>query len=68
MIVNKFAEMLAKRKLNKRDVVRITGLDNHTINRLYKGETSRVELKTLDLICYALECNVEDIFYYTPER
>lgn len=68
MIVNKFAEMLAKRKLNKRDVVRITGLDNHTINKLYKGETSRVELKTLDLICYALECNVEDIFYYTPER
>ena len=68
MIVNKFAEMLAKRKLNKRDVVRITGLDNHTINKLYKGETSRIELKTLDLICYALECNVEDIFYYTPER
>lgn len=64
MIENRFAKLLSEKKLTCRDVVKMTNLDNHTINKLYKGITTRVELNTLDKLCYALECDTNDIFKY----
>lgn len=53
-----------EKNLDKRDIVKMTGLGNHTVNKLYKGETTRVGLDTLDKLCYALECDTNDIFKY----
>ena len=66
MIENYFAKLLGERKLDRRDIVKITGLDNHTVNKIYKGETTRIELSTLDKLCYALNCQTNDIFKYIP--
>ena len=66
MIENHFAKLLGERKLDRRDIVKITGLDNHTVNKIYKGETTRIELSTLDKLCYALNCQTNDIFKYIP--
>ena len=66
MIENCFAKLLVERKLDRRDIVKITGLDNHTVNKIYKGETTRIELSTLDKLCYALNCQTNDIFKYIP--
>ena len=66
MIENRFAKLLGERKLDRRDIVKITGLDNHTVNKIYKGETTRIELSTLDKLCYALNCQTNDIFKYIP--
>ncbi len=67
MIENRFAQILHDRKLDKRDIVKITGLDCHTVDKLYKGITSRIEIKTLDKLCFALECDTNDIFKYRKQ-
>lgn len=68
MIENRFAKILGEKRLDRRDIVKMTGLDNHTINKIYRGETSRIELNTLDKLCFALNCQTHDIFRYIPEK
>lgn len=48
MIENRLAKIMYEKNLDKRDIVKMTGLDNHTVDKLYKGETTRVGLDTLD--------------------
>ena len=67
MIENRFAKLLGEKRLDRRDIVKITGLDNHTINKIYKGETTRIELNTLNKLCFALDCQTDDIFKYIPD-
>lgn len=67
MIENRFAKILGEKRLDRRDVVKMTGLDNHIILKIYKGNYSRIDFETLDKLCTALECNTNDIFRYIPD-
>lgn len=67
MIKNKFAILLAEKGLEKSDIVKITKLDNHTIDKIYKDKTKKISFDTLNKLCYALECKIDDIFEYIPE-
>jgi len=42
------------------------GLDSKTIRRLRANEN--IETKTLNKLCSALSCKLEDIAEYTPDR
>lgn len=67
MIENRFAQLLGERRLDRRDIVKMTGLDNHIVLKIYKGNYSRIDLDTLDKLCAALECDTNDIFRYLPD-
>lgn len=67
MIVNKFSELLHTKKMDKRDVVKLTGLDSHTVLKLYRGTTQGIDFKTLDKLCFALDCTPNDLFKYIPD-
>ncbi len=67
MIENRFAQLLAQKRLDRRDIVKMTGLDNHIIYKIYKGKYSRIDLITLDKLCAALNCDTNDIFAYIPD-
>ena len=41
------------------------GIDSKTVRRLKSGEN--METKTLDKLCAALECRLEDIAEYIPD-
>ena len=41
------------------------GIDSKTVRRLKAGEN--IETKTLDKLCAALECRLEDIAEYVPD-
>lgn len=41
------------------------GIDSKTIRRLKAGEN--IETKTLDKLCAALDCHLEDIAEYIPD-
>lgn len=41
------------------------GIDSKTIRRLKAGEN--IETKTLDKLCAALDCHLEDIAEYVPD-
>ena len=56
------------KKMDKREVIRISGLDRHTLNNIYKDKTKGIEFDTLDKLCYALECTPNDLFRYIPDE
>ncbi len=64
MIENRFAKLLGEKKLDRRDIVKLTGLDSHVVLKIYKGNYSRIDLETLNKLCFALECDTNDIFKY----
>ena len=67
MIENRFAKLLGERKLDRRDIVKLTGLDNHIVLKIFKGNYTRIDFDTLNKLCTALECNTNDIFRYYPD-
>ena len=44
----------------------LCGIDSKTIRRLKANEN--IETKTLDKLCYALNCNLEDIAEFIKEN
>lgn len=67
MIENRFAKLLGEKRLDRRDVVKMTGRDNHIILKIYKNQYTRIDLETLNKICMALECDTNDIFKFIPD-
>ncbi len=67
MIKNRFSILLGIKKLDKRDIVKLTGLDRHTILNLYNDKTKGIDFATLDKLCYALDCTPNDILRYIPD-
>ena len=41
------------------------GIDSKTVRRLKANDN--IETKTLDKLCFGLECNIEDIATHVPE-
>lgn len=67
MIKNRFSILLGIKRMDRRDVVKLTGIDRHTINKIYKGETKSISFDTLDKLCFALDCTTNDLFKYIPD-
>lgn len=67
MIENRFAKLLGEKRLDRRDIVKMTGIDNHIILKIYKGNYTRIDFETLNKLCFALDCNTNDIFRYIPD-
>ncbi|MBR0577233.1 helix-turn-helix transcriptional regulator [Proteiniclasticum sp. BAD-10] len=63
---NKLWKLLIDKKMNKRDLKRVSGISTASIAKLGKGEniTTDVLLK----ICKALECDIADIMEIEPEK
>ena len=57
---------LGELRWTQADLARKTGIRPSTINELYHELAERVNLEHLDLICEALNCNLDDILVRTP--
>lgn len=68
MILNKFAIVLAEKRLRVADVVRATGMSKSTLHKLYNDESSRIDFETIDKLCEFLEVDVGDLFEYKPSE
>lgn len=67
MIKNRLSIILGHKKMDKRDIVKLTGLNRHTISNLYADKTKGIDFATLDKLCFALECTPNDLFRYIPD-
>ncbi len=67
MIENRVAIVMAVKKIEKRDITKLTGIDRHTLTKIFKGEVASISLKNLNKLCYALDCNADDLFKYIPD-
>lgn len=52
-------KLLEEKNMTKEDLKKSTGMSSATIAKLGKNET--IHMKSLEKICRALECNVEDV-------
>ena len=67
----KMMKILLSRKLGElrwtqADLARKTGIRPSTINELYHEIAERVNLEHLDLICDALDCDLDEILVRVP--
>lgn len=56
---NKLWKLLIDKKLKKRDLIRIVGINTNALNHLNKNED--VAMSALDKICEELDCDIGDI-------
>ncbi len=50
------------------DLARATGIRPNTINELYHELVERVNLEHLDLICEALNCQLDELIVRVPNK
>ena len=59
--------MLAKRKMQSKELVEILGITPANLSILKTGKAKAIRFTTLDAICEALECEPGDILEYKKE-
>ena len=67
MIKNKLSEMMGIRRMNMAETARIAGLSHVVVFKIYHNKTKTIELETINKLCYALNCRIQDIFEYIPD-
>ena len=59
--------MLAKRKMQSKELVEILGITPANLSILKTGKAKAIRFSTLEAICEALECQPGDILEYKKE-
>ena len=66
IIFNKLWETMREKGVSTYTLREKCGIDSKTVRRLKTNEN--IETKTLDKLCAALNCRLEDIAEYIPEQ
>lgn len=61
MVKCNLSALMGAKRLKISDVVRDTGINRSTVNRLYHETTSRIDFETLEVLCKYLECEPGDL-------
>lgn len=64
MIKNRVSLLMGDKRLKIAEVAKMTGLSYNAVSNIYYDKTTNIDFETLDKLCYALECNTNDIFKY----
>lgn len=59
---------LGELRWTQADLARATGIRPSTVNDLYHELAERVNLEHLDLICEALDCDLDEIIIRVPNK
>ena len=62
---NKLWKLLIDKNLNKKDLIKLSGVSSSSIAKMTKGQN--VTTDVLSKICKALNCDFKDIMEYIPE-
>ncbi|WP_320958699.1 helix-turn-helix transcriptional regulator [Enterocloster asparagiformis] len=68
MIKILLSSRLGDRRMTQADLARMTGIRPSTINELYHEINERVNLEHLDLICEALDCDLNELIVRIPNK
>lgn len=60
----KLKELMEKRNLSKNKLSITSGVRFDTIQRLCRGNLSRIDLEILCRLCKALNCSIDDLIEY----
>ncbi|MBS6475489.1 MAG: helix-turn-helix transcriptional regulator [Clostridiales bacterium] len=68
MIMVNLDVMMAKRKMSLGELSEKVGITLANLSVLKNNKAKAIRFSTLDAICRALNCRVEDIIEYVPEE
>lgn len=68
MIKNKLSEILGRKRINKAELSRFSGVSYSSVKSIYYNKTKGIEFETLDKLCNFLQCTPNDIFEFTPDE
>ena len=64
---NNLRILMAKHKMNIKDVHEKTGLSRTTISKLYNESSTTIGFETILELCKLFNCEVEDLLYLEKE-
>ena len=67
MIVINLDVMMAKRKMSLNELSDKVGITLANLSILKNNKAKAIRFSTLDAICKALDCKIEDILEYVPD-
>lgn len=62
----KLTEMTQCRKMSKNTVMKRAEMQRTQLNHYYRNEIGRIDIDVLARLCFALNCNVDDILEFIP--
>ena len=62
----KLTEMTQCRKMSKNTVMKRAEMQRTQLNHYYRNEISRIDIDVLARLCFALNCNIDDILEFIP--
>ncbi len=66
IVFDKLWDIMKKQGVSTYTLREKCGIDSKTVRRLKANEN--IETKTLDKLCAALDCKIEDIMEYIPDQ
>ena len=67
MVRIKLSDLLGKHKMNQKTLSKLTNIRPATISKMYYEEVKRIDVKHIDSICKAFDCEISDLFEYIPD-
>lgn len=67
MIKVKLREVLWDKNITAAEVNRLTGLNKANLSNIMRGKHKNVGLETINLICNATGCTLDELLEYTPD-
>lgn len=63
IVKNNLRVLMAKHKMNIKDVHERTGMSRTTISKLYNEESTTISFETIYKLCSLFNCDIEDLLY-----
>jgi putative transcriptional regulator len=63
IVKNNLRILMAKHKMNIKDVHERTGLSRTTISKLYNDESTTIAFETIYKLCMLFGCEVQDLLF-----
>jgi putative transcriptional regulator len=68
IVKNNLRVLMAKNKMNIKDVHERTGLSRTTISKLYNEESTTIAFETIYKLCDLFNCDVNELLYLEKEE
>lgn len=68
MIRIKLSDLLGKNKMTQKALADLTHIRPATISKMYYEEVKRIDIKHLDNMCKAFNCEISELLEYVPDK
>lgn len=68
MIKIKLSDLLGKHKMTQKTLSNLTDIRPATISKMYYEEIKRIDIKHLNNICKAFDCEISELLEYIPDK